>query len=143
MVLLVTLFFYKRFHFFVFTQRVLCYFIGKIKCFYFFSLLSGFFAILLVKYFSVEQKQSHEGVLSKRCLTYLLKFIRKHLCWSPFFESSCRMETCNFIKKKLWHRCFFVNFATKKNIFSEKAPLQMFDPAINTPYPLAGIGRKG
>ena len=119
-VLHVTLLFYKCFHFFVFTQRVLCYFIGKIKCFYFFSLLSGFFAILLVKYFSVEQKQSHEGVLSKRCLKYLLKFIRKHLCWSPFFESSCRMETCNFIEKRLRHRCFFLWILQQRKTFFAK-----------------------
>ena len=31
----------------------------------------------------------------------------KHLCQSLFFNE----ETCNSIKKRLWHRCFPVNFA--------------------------------
>ena len=118
-----TLFFLQVFPVLFFTQRGLCYFIDKIKCFHFFSLLRRFFAILLVKYFSVEQKQSHEGVQSKRCLKYLPKFIRKHLCWSPFFESSCRMKTCNFIKKRLWHRCFFCEFCNKEKHFLRKSSI--------------------
>ena len=118
----------------------ICFFFTSVSIF--FSLLRGFFAILSITYFSVEQKQSHEGVLSKKCLKYLLKFIRKHLCWSPFFESSCRMETCNFIKKRLRHRCFLCEFCNKEKIFCKKAPLQMFDLTINTPYSVAGIGKK-
>ena len=27
------------------------------------------------------------------------------------FELSCRLNVCNFIKRRLWHRCFTVNFA--------------------------------
>ena len=92
------------------------------KCFNFFSLLREFFAILLLKYFSAEQKQSHGGVLSKRFLKYLAKFIRKHLCWSPLFQSSCRIENCNFIKKRLRHRCFLLNFA-KESFFSQKSSI--------------------
>ena len=35
------------------------------------------------------------------------KFTGKHLCQSLFFNKVAR----NFIKKRLWHRCFPVNFA--------------------------------
>ena len=40
-------------------------------------------------------------------------FTGKHLCWSLFFNKAagCRPATaCNFIKKRLKHRCFHVNF---------------------------------
>ena len=30
-------------------------------------------------------------------------FKRKHLCWSLFL---IKLQTCNFIKKRLWHKCF-------------------------------------
>ena len=84
------------------------------KVFLFFSFLREFFTILLVKYFFVKQKQSPECVLYKRRLKYLAKFIRKHLYWSPFFWWSCRVETYNFIKKRIGHRCFPVSFEKKK-----------------------------
>ena len=32
------------------------------------------------------------------------------------FSKSCRIETCNFIKNRLRHRCFLVNFAKKKSL---------------------------
>ena len=92
----------------------------SLQVFSFFSLLRGFFAILLVNYFYVQQKQSHGRALSKRCLMYLAKFIRKHLCRSRFFRWSCRIETCNFIKRRLRHWCFRVNFA-KQFFFSRKS----------------------
>ena len=34
-------------------------------------------------------------------------------CGNPFFQWSWRIENCNFIKKRLCHRCFLVNFAEK------------------------------
>ena len=148
------------------------------------------------------------------CLKYLAKFISKHLCGSPFFHLSCRIQkqpprgvfrkSCsenmqriyrrtpwqsvisiklqsNFIEIKFWHGCSPVNLLhifrkpfsqntskrlllryrpicnfvkkktpaqmfsyefCKKKIFRENALLQMFDWVLNTPYPLAGIGRK-
>ena len=38
------------------------------------------------------------------------KFTGKHLCWSLFFNKVSGLEACNFIKKRLQHRCFPVNF---------------------------------
>ena len=40
-----------------------------------------------------------------------VKCTGKYLCQSLFFKWSCRLESCGFIKKRLWHRCFPVNFA--------------------------------
>ena len=39
------------------------------------------------------------------------KFTRKHICQAPFFKTCCRHKTCNFIKKRLRHTCFPLNFA--------------------------------
>ena len=46
------------------------------------------------------QKQSQESVLKKRVLINFAKFTEKHLCWGLF------------IKKRLQHRHFPVNFAS-------------------------------
>ena len=46
---------------------------------------------------------SRPVVLCKKgALGNLAKFTGKHLCQS--------LEACNLIKKRLWHRCFSVNF---------------------------------
>ena len=38
------------------------------------------------------------------------KIHKKNLCQSLFFNKVAD-QACNFIKKRLWHRCFPVNFA--------------------------------
>ena len=38
-------------------------------------------------------------------------FTEKHLCWSLFFNKVAGLKAYNFIKKRLWHRCFPVNMA--------------------------------
>ena len=38
-------------------------------------------------------------------------FVGKHLCWSFFFNNVAGPQGCNFIKKRLRHRCFPVNVA--------------------------------
>ena len=38
------------------------------------------------------------------------KFTGKHLCHSLFFDKVAGRPACNFIKKRLWHRCFPMNF---------------------------------
>ena len=78
---------------------------------FFFSFFRGLLTIVLVKYFSVEQKESLGGVLWKRCLKYLLELIKKHLYQSLFLKKSCRIQTCNFVEKRLPHRYFTVSFA--------------------------------
>ena len=64
------------------------------------------------------QKQSEE--VTKRCyvkkkkmLKIFAKFTEKQLRQSLFFNKAAGMrpKACNFIKKRLWRRCFPVNFA--------------------------------
>ena len=38
-------------------------------------------------------------------------FTGKHLCQSLFFNKVARLRLATLLKKRLWHRCFPVNFA--------------------------------
>ena len=39
------------------------------------------------------------------------KFIRKHQCWSLFFNKVAGLRSAILLKKRLWRRCFPVKFA--------------------------------
>ena len=54
---------------------------------------------------SAVQKQSPRGVLSN-----FAKFTGKHKCQSPLFNKVVG-RPATLLKKRLWHRCFPVNFA--------------------------------
>ena len=47
----------------------------------------------------------------KGVLKNFLKFTEKHLCQSLFFEKVAGLRPGTLLKKRLWHRCFPVNFA--------------------------------
>ena len=53
----------------------------------------------------------------KRCslrngaLRNFAKFTGKHLCQSLFFNKVADLRSATLLKKRLWHRCFPVNFA--------------------------------
>ena len=50
-------------------------------------------------------------LVKKGALKNLAKFTGKHLCLSFFFFDKVQATSSNFVKKKrLWHRCFPVNF---------------------------------
>ena len=55
--------------------------------------------------FTTLRSSRPEVFCKKGVLRTFAKFTGKHLC------QSCGPQACNFIKKKLWHRCFPVNFA--------------------------------
>ena len=44
-------------------------------------------------------------------LKNLANFTGKHLCWSLFLIKLQAFQACNFIKKRLQHRCFPMKFA--------------------------------
>ena len=44
-------------------------------------------------------------------LKNLTKFTGKHLCQSLFFNKVAGLRPATLLKKRLWHRCFPVNFA--------------------------------
>ena len=56
------------------------------------------------------KRSSHRDVFWENgVLRIFAKFTRKHLCQSLFFNKVARPAT--LIEKRLWHRCFPVNFA--------------------------------
>ena len=60
--------------------------------------------------------------LRKGVLRKFAKFTRKHLCQSSFFNKVAGLRPATLLKKRLWHRCFPMNFAKIPfwNTFSRK-----------------------
>ena len=48
----------------------------------------------------------HRGVLKT-----FAKFTRKHLCQSVLFNKVAGIRPATLLKRRPWHRCFYVNFA--------------------------------
>ena len=57
-----------------------------------------------------KQKQSSRGVLLKGVLRNLTKFTGKQLYQRLFFKKVADLRPATLLKKRLWHRCFPVNF---------------------------------
>ena len=56
-------------------------------------------------FFSLHIRSSYpEGFCKISVLKIFAKFTGKHLCWSLFNKFAG--QACNFIKKRLYHRCF-------------------------------------
>ena len=57
--------------------------------------------------------QPPEVFCKKCCFNNFAIFTWKHLCWrlESFFNKAAGFQACNFIKKRLQHRCFAVNIA--------------------------------
>ena len=49
--------------------------------------------------------------MKKGVFTNFAKFTRKYLCQTLFFNKVADLRPATFLKKRLWHRCFPVNFA--------------------------------
>ena len=57
-------------------------------------------------------RSSHPEVFCKKCiLKNFPKLTGKHLCQSLFFNKVAGLRPKALLKKRLWHRCFLVNFA--------------------------------
>ena len=52
-----------------------------------------------------------EVFCEKGVLRNFAKFTGKHLCKSLFFNKVAGLRPATLLKKRLWHRCFSVNFA--------------------------------
>ena len=52
-----------------------------------------------------------EVFCKKDVLKNFAKFIGKYLCQSFFFNKVVGLRSATLLKKRLWHRCFPVNFA--------------------------------
>ena len=56
------------------------------------------------------QKQPSEVFYKKDVLRYFTEFTGKHLCQSFFFNKVAGLRLTTLLKKRLWYRCFPVNF---------------------------------
>ena len=60
---------------------------------------------------SPSNTSSHLEVFCKKgVLRRFTKFTRKHLCQSLLFNRVAGLRPATLLKKRLWHRCFPVNF---------------------------------
>ena len=61
---------------------------------------------------STNDRNSRPEVFCKKVvLRNFAKFTGKHLCQSLFFNKVAGLKSPTLLKKRLWHRCFPVNFA--------------------------------
>ena len=73
-------------------------------------------------------KQPTSAFCQKGVLKNFTKFTGKYLCQSLFFNKVVRLrpetlsEGCNFIKKRLWHKCFLVNFQKYLRTLFDRTP---------------------
>ena len=60
--------------------------------------------------FPKVQKRSPRSVLSKKCSEKFRKFYRKTPVPESFFNKVVGLKPATLLKKRLWYRCFPVNF---------------------------------
>ena len=78
--------------------------------------LLGFLLSYCVDYFcseikSVDRSSHRRCSVKKGILRNFTKFTGKYLCQSLFFNKVAGLSPATLLKKRLWHRCFRVNFA--------------------------------
>ena len=65
--------------------------------------------------------------VKKGVLRNFPKFTGKHLCQSLFFIKVAGLRPATLLKKRLWHRCFSVNFVNfQKHLFYSTPPCYCF-----------------
>ena len=75
------------------------------------SLFSGVLGFCMLYETLTLQEQSFTDVLQSRCSSKFFKFHWKIPALEALFNNVAGLKGCNFIKKKLQHRCFPVKFA--------------------------------
>ena len=115
-----TAFFWPKNTFFYRTPRWLLlfkYLLTSLLVYLLTNLLSYLIYHLLANLLACRTNRSSLGSshwwfsVRKSFLKNFSKFTGKHLCQS-FCFNTCRPKACNFIKKRLWHKCFPENFVT-------------------------------
>ena len=62
--------------------------------------------------YGTKSRSSHQRCsMKKGVLKNFSKFTGKHLCQSLFLNKVAGLRAATLLKKRLWHRCFSVNFA--------------------------------
>ena len=65
---------------------------------------------------TIEHRSSHPEVFCKKgFLKNFAKFTEKHQCQGSFFNKVVGLRPATLLKKRLWHRCFPVNFVKFPN----------------------------
>ena len=59
----------------------------------------------------MSEKYNEQVFHKKAVFKNLAIFIGKHLCRSAFINENASFQSCNFIKKRVQHRCFPVTIA--------------------------------
>ena len=78
---------------------------------------------LFVVCISEIQKQSFADVLQNKCSLEFRNVDRNTAVLEPLFYKVGALKACNFIKKKLQHRCFSVKFSKfSKTFFLQNTP---------------------
>ena len=75
-----------------------------------------------IDHISSHYRSSHHRCsVRKGVLRSFAKFTGKHLCQILFFNKVAGLTPATLLKKRLWHRCFLVNFCEiSKNTFFTK-----------------------
>ena len=69
-------------------------------------------------------RSSHQRCsVRKGVLRYFAKFTGKHLCQGLFFNKVAGLRPATLLKKRLWHRCFPMNFAKFPRTPFHRTPL--------------------
>ena len=77
---------------------------------YIFFLLLWFLGDCLLSLFVFFRRSLPEVFYKKGALRKFIKFTRKHLCQSPFFNKVAGLRPATLLKKRLCHSCFPVSF---------------------------------
>ena len=91
-------------------------------------LISGKFLSLLERMNLVLSSRSsyRSCSITKDVFRNFAKFTAKHLCQSFFFNKVAGLSPATLLKKKLWHRCFPVNFAKFRSGCFWSSPSQSY-----------------
>ena len=67
--------------------------------------------LLFSHQWTCRNRSSHRRCsVKKGVFRNFAKFTGKHLCQSFFFDKVAVLRPASLLKKRLWHRCFLVNF---------------------------------
>ena len=80
-----------------------------LKFFFFFTLWPNILAFI-EEYISTNKSSRPEVFCEKGVLKNFTKVTGKHLCQSLFFNKVADLRPATLLKKRLWNRCFPVNF---------------------------------
>ena len=66
----------------------------------------------MTEYMCLYRSSRPEVFFKKGVLRNFVKFIGEHLCERLFLNKVAGLKPATLLKKRLWHRCFYMNFAT-------------------------------